>query len=833
MFLEKNRDRIEKDFEKLCQEWPKVMEPVAEELAGWDPDTALAGKYLYANMPLSDIANYSADIFYDFAAHGVFLYREYEKVRKLPEEIFLNYVLYHRVNEEEIDVCRKRFYESIVDYLKETDQGRTLEEMPDKEAALELNFWCAREASYQAADARTASAKTVFESGRGRCGEESVFGVNALRSAGIPARQVYAPRWSHCDDNHAWVEAYLDGNWYFLGACEPELELNQGWFNGAASRAMMIHSRWFDSVLPQDEEVIGGEGMAAMLNQLSRYADTTKAEVTVKDASGMPASGVQVDFHVLNYAEFYPVASMRTGEDGKVSFTTGFGSLYVEARKGDLRCEFLMNTREKTSWECTLAKKEDPAGEWTSFDLYAPHDRMGTKAALDEQTKAAYDKKLAAVNGKRLQKVKHFKNPDWEKFFYGDAATAGWRGKLLGTLTEKDKLDVKCAVLEEHLTEALKYADKYPEEVFVPYVLSPRIWDEVLRPWRKEIGETLTAQQQEAFARNPVAIWDFVDANIKERPERERSSIYTTPAAALRLGSANKNSKKILFVAIARTLGIPARLNRENGSMEYWKDGAFVPVLAAEEKTCALTLLPDAEKTVWKYFQNWSLGRMENGVYRSLFIQDDWEKGSLTIPLVPGVYRILTANRLPSGNIFGERYDFCLKDGEEKTVTMNFRQASASDILTDNILPEFTLKKENGEEVSVSDLTKKEAMLLIWLEESKEPTEHILNELMERQEEFRELADRIAFIIRTPKALEDSTLSKCRSAIPGIAVYYDDFGETAEILARRIYTEPGRWPLIIVADSHTGQLEAVYGTSGYNVGTGDMLLRVMRAEEEA
>ena len=89
-------------------------------------------------------------------------------------------------------------------------------------------------------------------------------------------------------------------------------------------------------------------------------------------------------------------------------------------------------------------------------------------------------------------------------------------------------------------------------------------------------------------------------------------------------------------------------------------------------------------------------------------------------------------------------------------------------------------------------------------------------------------------IIRTPEgALEDSTLSKCRSAIPGIAVYYDDFGETAEILARRIYTEPGRWPLIIVADSHTGQLEAVYGTSGYNVGTGDMLLRVMRAEEKA
>ena len=54
--------------------------------------------------------------------------------------------------------------------------------------------------------------------------------------------------------------------------------------------------------------------------------------------------------------------------------------------------------------------------------------------------------------------------------------------------------------------------------------------------------------------------------------------------------------------------------------MGIGRTARLVPVLAAEEKTAALTLLPDAEKTVWKYFQNWSLGRMENGVYRSLFI---------------------------------------------------------------------------------------------------------------------------------------------------------------------------------------------------------------------
>ena len=75
--------------------------------------------------------------------------------------------------------------------------------------------------------------------------------VNVLRSAGIPARQVYVPRWSHCDDNHAWVEVWCDGTWYFTGACEPLPILNQGWFIHASSRAMMVHSRIFDAKVPE------------------------------------------------------------------------------------------------------------------------------------------------------------------------------------------------------------------------------------------------------------------------------------------------------------------------------------------------------------------------------------------------------------------------------------------------------------------------------------------------------------------------------------------------------------------------------------------------------
>lgn len=51
---------------------------------------------------------------------------------------------------------------------------------------------------------------------------------------------------------------------------------------------------------------------------------------------------------------------------------------------------------------------------------------------------------------------------------------------------------------------------------------------------------------------------------------------------------------------------------------------------------------------------------------------------------------------------------------------------------------------------------------------------------------------------------------------------------------RRVYGA-GRLPLILVAKkAETGAAELIglYGTNGYNVGTGDMVLRILNAEKQ-
>ena len=843
-FLKESRERILAGYERTAEQFPGVFGEISERLAAEEPETALAAKYLYMTMPLSDAANYPVDVFLDYAENGVRLWRGAENIRALPEDIFLNYVLYHRVNEEEIAPCRKLFCGEIRAFMEENGKAELLSGNDRKASAIEVNYWCAQEATYHCTDDRTLSALTVYRRGNGRCGEESVFAVNALRSVGIPARQVYAPKWSHCDDNHAWVEIWHEGDWYFLGACEPLPILNKGWFTNASSRAMMVHSRWFDGKA-SGEEKIGKDGMVTMLNELSRYAKTCELAVKVTDGEGQALAGVEVSFQVLNYAEFAPVAAGQTNKDGYCRLTTGLGSLMVQAvYEGQTAC-VVVDTRETR--ECTVKISGDVSGDiaggsdeasgmesWAAIDMIAPVDTpVNTDMPTPEQTVIG-NRRLDEANAKRIAKTEGWVNPECEKFLQGAAAADGEDGDVLGdlraelleVLTEKDRTDLKAEVLEEHLNFALPYEDTLEHSLFVKYVLNPRVDDEVLMKYRETVENAFSDEEKLLFRENPAAIWTAVRERVVSYPERERASVITTPEGCLKLGVGSGLSRKILFVAIARTLGIPARLNPEDRSMEYWKDGAFVRVLPEAEKNCRVILKAE-NGVVWKYFQNWTMAKLEQGWYTSLRLGDlEWRDGVLNADLEAGMYRIVTSNRLPNGNMFAYVYHFSIGAGQEKEIVLKLREADLEDMLESIELPEFSLRKdeEGRETVEASALTEGRKRILMFLEESREPTEHILNEMMEQREAFAALKDTVVFVVQSGAALKDPTIARARAMFPEIPVYYDCFADHIELLGRRMYVDHEKLPLIIVTD---GRLNGIYATSGYNVGTGDMLLRLM------
>lgn len=101
MFLQNSQKKIEEEFLKLTEKLGPDREPlktICEKLDGCGRELGLAMKYLYVTAPYSDLVNYSFEELQDFASHGLFLYNTLERVKELPEEMFLNYILDHRVN---------------------------------------------------------------------------------------------------------------------------------------------------------------------------------------------------------------------------------------------------------------------------------------------------------------------------------------------------------------------------------------------------------------------------------------------------------------------------------------------------------------------------------------------------------------------------------------------------------------------------------------------------------------------------------------------------------------------------------------------------------------
>ena len=790
LFSQRTRDEAQAGLEaRSIWAGPKRegIRSLLEGLGAPAPDTADALGWLYAASPISDWINYDPDLFLACAAHGVYL-RE-NALYEVPEDIFLNYVLHIRVNEEDLCNCRPLFYDLL---------STRLRGLSPQEAVLEANCWCAEQVAYCSTDDRTRSALAVWRSGFGRCGEESVFAVNALRSVGIPARQVYTPRWSHCDDNHAWVEAWVDGGWHFMGACEPEAVLDRGWFTNAASRAMVIHSRRFG---PSDggEEAISQAGAVTYLNQLPRYADTTALAVRAVDPAGQPVEGAEVAFGILNMCEYYPAAVMETGPDGTVRLTCGLGSLCVRVRKGGVSCERLVFTPDADKVEIVLEQEAPALDTWEDFSFLAPRDRPSPAPQPTEAQKALGREKAAAAARKRAARVLPLPSYSPEE------------ASVLDTLSPKDRLDAPPEVLREALETSRGYEGW--GELFRPCVLCPRITDEPLRPSRRFFLDYFPQKQKNSFRKFPWEIWDFIRECVIFGSALEYDRLVTLPAGVLEAHNGSPLSQKILFVSICRALGVPARLNPVDGRAEYYWEGDGFRAVDAPKADCTVTLeYPDT----WQYRADFAAAVLEDGTYRTLDLP------GRTFSVRPGDYRIITGNRLPNGDLFASRYFFHLEPGEAKTIRLHKHQADLSQMLGSYALEEFTVYEADGTPVSGSSLTQSRAVLL-WLEEGAEPTEHILNELLERRDDVSRLPADIVFLVRDRAALENAKLRQVLDAFPAVRVLYDSFVPNVETIARRTYVDHEKLPLIVVT---TKPLNAVYASSGYNVGSGDMILRV-------
>ena len=814
-------------------------------------------QFYYGFMPLSDAFTYDFELFYRYAAHAVSLRREEARCNVLPEEIFLHDVAWYRINSEKITDCRSFFRERV---------SPMIEGLDETQAVLAVNYWCASRASYEASDERTQSPLSVYRSGSGRCGEESVFLVSVLRSVGIPARQVYVPRWSHCDDNHAWVEVYVGGSWHFLGACEPEEVLDRGWFTNAATRAVLVYARTFTDY-GVESRIEGRDGCVRFLNVTEHYAETKNLCIRVTDEKNHPISGASVSIEILNMAEFFSALTLTTGSDGTARLTMGLGDIMVRAWKDGLCAETICAAEEK---ELVLRLTEAPEKmgvRSADLEIRAPKDGATPWPVPDAAQKAVGRTRLKAADAARERRLSAFREDaaqaagtypqEAEIFLRARGNVAGlkefldgedWkreRKELLHSLSDKDFRDLDPEIAQEQLRQLAPLQSRLnpstKREIFVRCCLCPRIGMEELSAFAPAVKAYFPERERAAFSDRPERIWEWEQAHLRYLSQEDYGTLKITPPAALRGLWADEAGKRTLFVAVCRTLGIPARLNPVTGQAEYLTDNGWSEVSGqaeeghgAEEafedqshssRDCARLILLTSSEDPWGYARTWTIGRLAGMEYETLNYEGIHpENGRIDLLLKNGTYRLITTSRMPGGSQYASVTRFRLKKGEKRELEMKFRKPGLKDLLVKNPLPAFSMADAEGNIVESTLLLTGTKSLLIFVEEGKEPTEHVLNELSAEKERLERLSCRLILAADSPAALKNPLLKHTADTFKTARVYFDKDLENAEPIARRMYVDPDRLPLLVAVDERGC---GIHACSGYHVGSVGLALKLL------
>ncbi len=842
-FSDKMIAKINSAYEKAVTLFGECKEEVVEKVNGLEGTEQLLAKYLYGNMPLSDVGAYSFEVLSSYAKHGAFLLETSPFLEGVSEEYFLQYVVAHRINSEDITDCRRFFYDMVFDRVKDCKTRA--------EAVLEANNWCYEQATYRATSARTASPMTVYRGGFGRCGEESTFLTTILRSVGIPARQVYAPRWSHSDDNHAWVEIWCDNEWKYTGACEPKPVLNNGWFPYAASRALVLHTRLFDSVDATTQEVTDQDGCAVLLNESERYAHTTRLYIKVKKPDGTPIANAKVRLEIVNSAEMFPIATLKTDDNGCCNILMGLGDVQVQVLYEGKTKTIFADLRTTKEIEFVMDGVEElPQDEWVAYHINAPESAVISSVELTEEQEAyqlaknekgdvirngrqeSYYDKAYVEQWKDYKSITHVLNEskgnfaEIRKFLDTEYEGIGAKEKdmLLSRIALKDCRDITVSVLEDALS-AFEYRNDYAEDIFVPFVLAQGVFIELSTPYRKVLKERFAFMADEIKA-NPMSVWNWITENITYYPEKEYTTIFTVPEAVLKIGSATPESQAILFVSVLRTFGIPARMDRMYGEPQYYKDRAFHYVRAEFEDKGTLKLVAKGAKKPG-YYQQFTVGkRQADGHYETIHAWGvEFNGDVLELELSVGEYRVLTCDRMSSGNIVGKQLIVTINKGEIKEFELNCDELKPEDFMDRKPIPTFVVADENGIEVASDDICGTDRGLLFFADPGKEPTEHVFNELLEMSNMSGFPACTMNLILKNKDGLEDPTLVKVRGIYPDMKIWYADFNTVLPELEKNIGVTTKNLPYVCVTN---GAKESLYCCSGYNVGCVDVFARLIR-----
>ncbi|MCH5232893.1 MAG: transglutaminase domain-containing protein [Muribaculaceae bacterium] len=829
-------------------------------------DKKEAADFLLSTLSLPDRTDYPEQFYLDNIDVSFKAREEMPWGKIVPDREFLHFVLPVRVNNENLDNSREVFFEELKDRVK----GLSMED-----AILEVNHWCHEKVTYQPSDARTSSPLSSLSQAIGRCGEESTFTVAALRSVGIPARQIYTPRWAHTDDNHAWVEAWANGKWYFLGACEPEPVLNLGWFNAPASRGLLMSTN-VSGDYNGEEEILLVQPRLTRINVTENYAPVAQLPVLIVDKNGNPVGDATVNFCIYNYSEFYPAVTKKSDSNGRTFLNSGLGDMLVWATDGN---NFGMSKGRAGEYSIdkpltvVLDKNGDFIGE-IELDIVPPKS-SNKPVVVSESQREENDRRKAHEDSIRNSYTSTFISEDEARSLADKWSTdekktvkilTESRGNhnnlvklindskpeervviidLLAAVSEKDRRDIPVETVLDHVNNRVSVSDAAIGEkisdkknVYDSYVLNPRIENEFIRNWRSVIKDGFGADSLELLKKNPRLIKEWIGRNIQIVSDENPQGLRMSPVAVWNHRATDALGRDMFYVAVARTAGLPARKDPVTGNVQLMNDnGEWINVdfddSASEQKATkkgwvSLTFEPKGYITDPVYYSQFTISKISDGKPQLLEFDENTPFSVMFAEpqqLEGGQYVLTSGQRLADGTVLSRSVFFNVIPGDTVNVPLVVRKDDSKISVIGSL---------NAENIYHDTATDTDQSLLAaagrgyyvvgLLQPNHEPSEHALNDISAAGKGLEKDGRKIILLFDSQQKADRFDASRFPNLPENVIFGVDNDNVSAKEIASSLHLDNPDYPIFVVADSFN---RIVWVSTGYTIGLGEQLLSIL------
>ena len=490
--------------------------------------------------------------------------------------------------------------------------------------------------------------------------------------------------------------------------------------------------------------------------------------------------------------------------------------------------------------EVTEAQKEDNAQRLHSEDLIR-NQYVATFYKEEEAKALAKDLKL---HPQKVAKIMLGSRGNWkeiEKFLQETPPHLRKKAMaLLNTISAKDLRDTPANVLVDHLT----HTKPMQSSLFTDYVLNPRVANELLTPYRQFFQKQIDPKLQQQAKANPQSVVDWVKANIQVNDTLNTQRIPIMPMGVWKARVADRDSRNIFFVALCRSLGIPARIEPVAGKVQYakgldWIDVNFETTDQTPAKRGHVVAAYQPIKSLQdpKYYSHFTIARIQpSGQLQTLnFESGDVDMGSgdtwsalLRRPLTleVGNYLLVTGTRMANGSVLAELTFFNIEPNQTQHIQLNMRESEDEVQVIGNFNSENKFKRANdGEEVSLLATTGRGYYIVAILGARQEPTNHVMRDLVALKQDLEAWGRGMVLLFPDEKGLQ-SFDPKEFGELPNTITYGVDLNKTIqkEIVQNMKLSNANNLPIFIIADTFN---RVVFVSQGYTIGLGEQLMKVI------